>query len=126
MNQQIILALIPYVVPSVIGLAVYVYHQIFQALPQKQRDALEQLATPIVQMVEQVYGSQPDQAKKAEAVNAIKLGFKALNLPVPDDALMNAFIESAVFEMNRLKSNTNTQPVPVPQVSRTTQLKKGN
>jgi len=120
-NEQVVLALIPYVVPSIIGLAVYVYHQAFQALPQKQRDALEQLATPIVQMVEQVYGSQPDQTKKAEAINAIKLGFKAFNLPVPDDALINAFIESAVFEMNRLKSN-NTQPIP--QISQVPQKEK--
>jgi LL-H family phage holin len=118
MNEQIILALIPYAVPSAIGLIVYIYHQVFQRLPQKQRDALEQLATPVVQMVEQSYGSQSPLQKKEEAMAAIKLGFKAFGLPAPNDELISAFIESAVFEMNRLRSNTNTQPLPQIQVRR--------
>jgi len=114
MNQQIVLALIPYVVPSVIGLIVYVYHQVWQRIPEKQRDALEQLALPIVQMVEQQYKDASPEQKKEAALHTISLAFTAFNLPEPDDAVINAFIESAVFEMNRLKTvvSTNTQPLP--------------
>ncbi len=103
MNNQMIIALMPYVVPSLIGLSVYIYHQVFQALPLKQREALEHLASPAVQMVEQMYKNVPSEQKKATALHAIELGFQAFNLPEPDNAVINAFIESAVFEMNRLK-----------------------
>jgi LL-H family phage holin len=112
MNEQIILALMPYVVPSLIGLCVYIYHQVFQALPEKQREALEQLAAPAVQMVEQMYANIPPDQKKAAAIHAIELGFQAFKIPAPDDAIINAFIEAAVFEMNRLKPSTNTQQIP--------------
>jgi len=113
MNQPIILALI-----------VYIYHQVWQRIPEKQRNALEQLATPIVQMVEQQYQNASPQEKKDAALHAISLAFTAFNLPEPDDAVINAFIESAVFEMNRLKAATPiTQPLP--QISRTSQFKKG-
>lgn len=105
MNEQIILALIPYVVPSIIAVIVYFYHQAFQRLPQKQRDALDQLATPIVQMVEQIYKNASPEEKKAAALHTIDLAFKAFGIPEPDSAIINAFIESAVFEMNRLKAN---------------------
>jgi LL-H family phage holin len=114
MNNQIIIALMPYVVPSLIGLCVYVYHLVFQRLPEKQREALEQLAAPAVQMVEQVYKNVPPEQKKAAALHAIELGFQSFNIPEPDDAVINAFIESAVFEMNRLKP-ANTQPLPTLQ-----------
>lgn len=127
MNQPIVLALIPYVVPSVLGLIVYIYHQVWQRTPEKQRHALEQLATPIVQMVEQQYKDATPQQKKEAALHAISLAFTAFNLPEPDDAVINAFIESAVFEMNRLKAATPiTQPLPTPQITRASQFKKGN
>jgi LL-H family phage holin len=112
MNDQVILALIPYVVPSVIALLVYFYHQTFQRIPQKQRDALEQLATPIVQMVEQVYKNATPEEKKAAALHAIDLAFKAFNIPEPDSAIINTFIESAVYELNRLQPNINPLPAP--------------
>lgn len=114
MNTQIALALIPYVVPSVIGLLVYTYHQVWQRIPEKQRNALEQLATPAVQMVEQQYKNASPEQKKEAALHQISLAFTAFNLPEPDSSVINAFIESAVFEMNRLKSNT-TQPLPTLQ-----------
>lgn len=111
MNEQVILALIPYIVPSIIALLVYVYHQMFQRMPQKQRDALDQLATPIVQMVEQVYKNASPEEKKAAALHTIDLAFKAFNIPEPDSAIINAFIESAVYELNRMQPNT-TPPLP--------------
>lgn len=114
MNQQIALALIPYVVPSIIALLVYIYHQVFHRIPQKQRDALDQLATPIVQMVEQVYKNATPEEKKAAALHTIDLAFKAFGIPEPDSAIINAFIESAVYELNRLQPNINPLPAPVP------------
>lgn len=119
MNQQIIIALMPYIVPSLIGLCVYIYHQVFQALPVKQQEALKQLellAMPAVQSVEQLYANATPADKKAAAIHAIELGFQLVGLPVPDDAVINTFIEAAVFEMNRLKpASTNTQPLPTLQ-----------
>lgn len=111
MNEQVILALIPYIVPSIIALIIYIYHQMFQRLPQKQRDALDQLATPIVQMVEQVYKNATPEEKKAAALHTIDLAFKAFGIPEPDSAIINAFIESAVYELNRMQPNT-TPPLP--------------
>lgn len=124
MNQQIILAFIPYVVPTLVGLIVYVYHQAMKRLPEKQQQALQRLETiaaPIVQSIEQQWSQKSPEEKKALAVEIIQNALQVFGAATPDTQIINAFIESAVFEMNRLKAATPaTQPLPTPQ------LKKGN
>jgi LL-H family phage holin len=111
MNQQMILAILPYIIPSATALIVYIYHQIFHALPAKQQQALKQLeilASPAVQAVEQLYEKAPPQQKKQIAIQAIELGLQFANLPIPDEKILNTFIEDAVFEMNILKGKAGS------------------
>jgi LL-H family phage holin len=126
MNEQIILVLIASLTPTLIGLIVYTYHQAVQRLPEKQKQALqhlETLAMPIVQYIEQYYGKKSPEDKKATAVDIISSSLQFFGAAMPDNTLISAFIESAVFEMNRLKAaSANTSPTP--QISQFKQQKE--
>ncbi len=116
MNEQIAIALMPYIIPSVMVLIIYLFHLIFRALPAKQQEALRQLkdlASPAAQSVEQMYANAKPQEKKSLAIEAIELSLQAAGLPVPSERVISTFVEDAVFEMNKyLKpSNNNTQPL---------------
>lgn len=107
MNTAIIVALIPYVVPSVLIVIGYLYHLLAQLLPAQQRAYIERWAAVAVAMVEQQFAGKSNEEKKALAMNEVKAFFRAFNLPVPPDDILSAFIEAAV---NALPSTT-TQPL---------------
>jgi len=79
--------IIQVLIPTITALVVYIYHLIFVHLPAKQQKALESFA------------SNPE--KKATAISVVKVLLKTAKLPVPDDAVISTFIESAVYAMKQ-------------------------
>jgi LL-H family phage holin len=113
------------VVIFVIIMTPYTLHWLEQYLPEKQRAALDQFAKYAVQKVEQKFKGNSLQ-KKDMAVYIVESCFKAAKLPVPDLVLIDAAIESFVFEMNQLAgppqpepATMGTGPLSVPPVSPT-------
>jgi hypothetical protein len=96
-NTQIIIDIMPYIIPSLLGLVVYIYHQIFQRIPEKQRETLMQLIVPIVSRVEQVYGSLSLDQKKAIIIKMINSAFAAFDIPAPDSAIISALIDAILL-----------------------------
>lgn len=92
----ITIALIPYVVPSVLIVIGYVYNLLAQHLPAQQRAYIESWAAVAVAMVEQQFAGKTNEEKKALAMNEVKAFFRAFNLPIPPDDILSAFIEAAV------------------------------
>jgi|SRR5579872_192607 len=94
--NQLITALIPYVVPVVLIVVGYFGHRVISYIPAQQRAYVEQWAKIAVAFVEQNYAGKSDEEKKQLAMDAIKGFFKAFNLPLPSDDILSAFIEAAV------------------------------
>jgi LL-H family phage holin len=89
-------ALIPYVVPTVLVILVYVWHLIILYIPAQQRAYLDKWASIVVAFVEQNYEGKSDEEKKQIAMDELKAFFKAFNLPCPPDAILSTAIEAAV------------------------------
>ena len=108
--------LIQVLIPTTTALIVYVYHLIFQHLPAEQQKALERFAPRAVGMVQQVYGGASNQEKKATAVTMVKTLMQDARLPVPSDASIGTFIESAVYALKQANAQnnvaTNTTTIP--------------
>jgi LL-H family phage holin len=103
----------------------YILLPLIQKAPEKQRAALHQFAKYAVQKVEQKFKGTSMQ-KKDMAVYIVESCFKAAKLPVPDLVLIDAAIESFVYEMKQLAglpdppqpepATMGTGPLPVPPV----------
>jgi len=104
-TAQLITALIP----TIAALLVYAYHLIFHFLPAKKREALKLFAPEAVQAVQQLNASASNPEKKALAVNIIKAALKDFKLPVPSDASIGTFIESAVYTLKQANVQVNAQ-----------------
>ncbi len=101
MNTAIIVALIPYLVPEIIVVLVYVYHIVAVHIPAQQRTYVERWATVAVAYVEQKSAGISDEEKKQLAMVKIKGFFKAFNLPIPPDDVLSSFIEAAVQALDK-------------------------
>src|SRR5205807_4399418 len=116
--------IIQVLIPTITALVVYIYHLIFVHLPAKQQKALESFAPRAVGMVEQVSASASNPEKKATAISVVKVLLKTAKLPVPDDAVISTFIESAVYAMKTapltvrsgdiVKGTPGLAPMPTP------------
>lgn len=115
MNQQLISTLLAYLLPVVAALCAYGYQLLAQRLPAQQRNALDQFATVAVQKVEQQYGSSAPGDKKQLAEQIIAELFRAFGLPLPQQAAIDAAIESAVFAMSQAQAQAPTQPISTDQ-----------
>ena len=96
--SNIILALLPFL--SL--LAAYIFKIISKRLPESRLQALQQLSTYAVHMIEQIYSNAPGPQKKELAAKAVMRLFSEFNLPVPSSEAINMAIESAVLLMNNL------------------------
>jgi LL-H family phage holin len=94
--NQLITALIPYVVPSILIVAGYLCHLAINYIPAQQRAYLDKWANMVVAMVEQQFAGKSDEEKKQLAMDELKAFFKAFNLPCPPDAILSTAIEAAV------------------------------
>lgn len=96
MNTAIIVALIPYVVPTVFIVLGYFWHKAVTYIPAQQRAYLDKWAIMAVAYIEQKFAGKTNEEKKALAMNKIKSFFNAFKLPCPPDDILSAAIEAAV------------------------------
>lgn len=106
--NQLLTAITPYIVPTIIILAGYTYHLVAVHIPAQQRAYIEAFTKSAVLMVEQQFSGKSDEEKKQLAMDAVKGFFKAFNLPCPPDDVLSAFIEAAVKALD-----TPTATVPL-------------
>jgi len=91
--SDILIALFPFIV----ALVVYLYRLAVQRLPESQVARLQQFALMTVQYIQQFYSSSTGAQKKELAMQMLIQLFKEFGLPVPDEAVLNAAIEAAVW-----------------------------
>ena len=106
-TAQLVNAIIFFLWPSMIGVAIWLFHFLVQRLPAHTRLALEQFAKMAVQQVEQEHSDKDSETKKALAILAVQQLFRQFGLPIPSPELINIALEAAVYWMNRL----STQPI---------------
>ena len=111
MNTQIIIALIPYIVTTVLIVLGYIYHIVAVHIPGQQRAYLEQWAKMAAAYVEQKAAGKSDEEKKALAMSKIKSFFNAFKLPCPPDDILSAAIESAVKFLPKSTLQGGSKPV---------------
>jgi LL-H family phage holin len=103
MTVQLLVQIISTLLFPLLGLlAFYLYQLLVQKLPAQQRAALEQFAKQAVLSIEQQYLSTLGPDKKIMARTLIINVFKAFNLPVPPNYVIDMAIEAAVKEMNMI------------------------
>jgi LL-H family phage holin len=107
MDSTLISYLVLAVLPFIALVASYLYKIIVAKLPEAQRKILEQIVQYAVQMAEQMGGS--GQQKKAIALQVIEQMYQSFKLPVPDEAVINTMVESAVFLINQMVHTTPLQ-----------------
>lgn len=96
MSTQIIIALIPYAVPTIVVAIGYAYHLAFVHIPAQQRLFIEQWAKIAVLQAEQFGAGKTNAEKKQMAMDTLTILFKTFHLPLPSSAILSAFIEAAV------------------------------
>jgi len=110
--QQLILDLLPIIVPYVLAhsfvIAARIYHGLTQRLPANQRAVLEYIASKAVAMAEQKYKSFNGTQKRMYAEAALYALCQYFGIPTPDRAVVDALIEAAVSEINRELGTTDT------------------
>jgi hypothetical protein len=113
--QQIILILIPIVLPPLIAAAFAWGTSLFQGvlsrLPANQRSLLESLAGKSVLMAEQKLDGMSGDEKKKAAETAFFALCQHFKVPVPATAVVDAFIEAAVSMLPKV-DNEDTVKVP--------------
>lgn len=101
------LPLVPLFIPIAFAACAWVYQQMRDSLPEKQRAIIDHVAYLAISYVEQLYSSAGSTNKKDIAMQAAANMFEELNLPFPQ-ALCSAAIEAAVREMNVIQSKYNS------------------
>jgi hypothetical protein len=103
--------------PLLVGIAAWLYQQLIQRLPDRQREALSQFAHMAVLSTEQLYSDLSGSGKKEEAMNALAAIFKSFGLPVPGTTALSAAIEAEVWlmhEADALGSSNAAPPATAP------------
>lgn len=120
--QQIALIILPLVLPYIVAhaftLGASLYHRITARLPANQRAALDYIAHKAVTMVEQKYKALGSTEKRMYAETAFYALCKHFDIVVPDRAVVDAFIETAVNALDKevaVKSSEDTAKVPALQ-----------
>lgn len=99
-GEEIINIIFYLLIPLVIVACLYYYNSLLQGMPDKQRQALQEIAKLAVYSVEQQYSSVESEHKKNAAMNIASSIFRAFKLTVPESYVISAAIEACVLEMN--------------------------
>ena len=99
MNQQLLGDLVPLLIPLVVALGIWLYQFLMEFLPARQRVSIDHVVRMVVRQVEQTMEGIGSDEKKQAAVMLARQLFGALHLPVPDEHLLDAAIEAAVYEL---------------------------
>jgi hypothetical protein len=103
--QQLILDLLPFLLPYVImhafTLGVDLFHKATARLPANQRADLEYIANKAVTAAEQKYKSLGGSQKRLLADSAARAICAHLNIAEPSAEVLDAFIEAAVAGLDK-------------------------
>lgn len=114
--QQLILALLPIIVPYIVAHAFLVgamlYHRLLLKLPANRQAILNNIASKAVAFVEQKYKSLDNSQKKMYAETNLYALCKYFGIPAPERDIVDALIEAAVSELNR---EIGTAALPTPK-----------
>jgi hypothetical protein len=117
--QQLILDLLPILVPYIVAHAFLVgamlYHRLAVRLPANRQAILNGIASKAVAFVEQKYKTLDNAQKKMYAETGFYAFCKYFGIPAPDRDIVDAMIEAAVSELNReIGGATNATTVALP------------
>ena len=101
MNQQLLSDLVPLLIPLIVALAIWLYQFLMEFLPARQR-SIDHVVRMVVRQVEQTMEGMTSDEKKEAAMTLAGQLFGALHLPVPDEQLLDAAIEAAVYELTHV------------------------
>jgi hypothetical protein len=102
MTQQLLNDLVPLLIPLIVALAIWLYQFLLEFLPARQRISIDHIVRMVVRQVEQTMENMPSDEKKQAATTLAAQLFSALHLPIPDEQLLDAAIEAAVYELTHL------------------------
>ena len=110
--DQLILLLVPILLPPIISLSVVLYQHLMQGLPQRKQALVQQVVNAVVPAVEQgtanaLHGSD----KKQAAMQMATAMLKSLHINVSQD-MVSCMIEAAVYTLNQSKNATIASPTP--------------
>lgn len=100
--QQLLSDLVPLLIPLIIALAIWLYQFLMEFLPARQRISIDHVVRMVVRQVEQTMESMTSDEKKEAAMTLAGQLFGALHLPIPDEQLLDAAIEAAVYELTHV------------------------
>ena len=112
-TEQLILLIVPILLPAIISLSAVLYQRLVQGLPAKQQALVQQVVNTVVRAVEQEARNTLDgPGKKQAAMQMATNMLKSLHLNISQDVI-SSVIEAAVYALNQEQNK-------VPPISTTT------
>lgn len=109
-TDQLILLLVPILLPPIISLSMVLYQHLIQGLPQRKQALVQQIVNAVVPAVEQGTAKALDgPGKKQAAMQMATVMLKSLHINVPQD-MISCMIEAAVYTLNQGKNMARTIP----------------
>lgn len=100
---QILLVVLPILLPPLISLSVVMYQHLIQHLPQQMRGLVEEVVHIVVLAVEQTSATLSDSpAKKQAAMKMATEILQSLHVNVSQE-MLSTMIEASVFTLNQSK-----------------------
>jgi len=105
---QILLAVLPILLPPLISLSVALYQHLLARLPLQVHQIVEEVVHIVVLAVEQTSATFSDSpAKKQAAMKMATEILQSLHVPVSQE-MLSVMIEAAVFALNQSKDMQKT------------------
>ena len=101
---QILLVVLPILLPPLISLSIALYQHLLSRLPLKAHSIVEEVVHLVVLAVEQTAATFSDSSAKKQA--AMKMAteiLQSLHIPVSQE-MLSVMIEATVFTLNQKKS----------------------
>jgi hypothetical protein len=116
-TEQLIILMIPIILPPLVALSAVLYQHLLQKVPEKKRELIEKVIGTVVTAIEQTAPAMVgNQEKKQAAMNMASEMLAHLNIKA-SPATLSTMIEAAVYTLNQSKgAQTNVvQPSPLTQ-----------
>jgi hypothetical protein len=102
-TEQLIILIIPFVLPPLVALSAVLYQHLLQRVPEKKRELIEKVIGTVVTAIEQTAPAVVgNQQKKQAAMNMASEMLAHLNIKA-SPATLSAMIEAAVYALNQRK-----------------------
>ena len=107
-TEQLLLLLIPVLLPPIISLSVVLYQHLIQSLPQRKQALVQQVVNAVVPAVEQGATATLNSADKKQAAMQMATNMlKSLHVNVSPE-VVSCMIEAAVYALNQSKPVVST------------------